>query len=251
MTLRYLLKFMVLPPLANLLLLVAAALVWHRFPRLARGMAVASVVSLWLLATPWVSSQLMAGLENHHPRLTPAELMRAEADAIVVLSGGIDAQGTEFGFPVADLHTLARLRYAAFAHRQTGLPILVSGGSVFDDRDLTLAEAMANDLVRNFNVQARWLEGRSRTTAENARYSAEMLAASEVDRVLLVTQGFHMPRAVYSFEQAGLAVVAAPTGRTGDSNTTLLDWVPTALALHNSTLALHEYLGLIVYRLTG
>lgn len=250
MTLRYLLKFMLLPPLAQLLALLLAALLWRRLPRLAKTLAVLSVVSLWLLATPHVSRLLIDGLEQRYPLRTPAQLADTEAGAIVVLSAGLDPVGREFGFAVASDHSLVRLRYAAFAQRRTNLPILVSGGRVFSDGDdLTLAEAMANDLVRQFRVPVRWQEGRSRNTAENARYSAEVLSEAGIERVLLVTEAFHMPRAVLAFEQAGLVVEAAPTAPLDTSQSTTLGWVPTALALNNSTLALHEYLGWLVYRL--
>ncbi|PTY37466.1 hypothetical protein BGP77_13260 [Saccharospirillum sp. MSK14-1] len=249
MTLRYLLKFLVLPPLAQLLGLLLAILLWRRLPRLARALAILSTVSLWLLATPRLSAWLIDGLEQQHPLLTPTELSDSNAQAIVVISAGLDPNGTEFDRPSASEHTLVRLRYAAFAQRQTGLPLLVSGGRVLTHSQLTLAEIMATELVTQFRVPVRWLEGRSRNTAENARYSAEILRRADVDSVLLITEAFHMPRAVMAFENAGLRVIAAPTAPLNSSESRLLNWVPTATALNQSTLALHEYLGWLVYRL--
>lgn len=250
MVLRYLLKSTVLPPLLQLLMLLAAVLVWRRFPKLARTLAVLSVVSLWLLATPWVAHTLIGSLSNDYPHLDPAQLGDTEAEAIVILAGGMQSDSPEFGAPVATSNTLVRLRYGAFVHRETRLPILVSGGRVFEGDDQpALAEVMAQGLEQHFRVSTRWLEQQSRTTYENARYSAELLAEQGIDRVLLVTEGFHMPRAVLAFERLGLTVVPAPTQVQPAGKTEVLDWVPSALALYTSSLALHEYYGLWVYRL--
>ncbi|WP_108125765.1 YdcF family protein [Saccharospirillum mangrovi] len=249
MTLRYLLKFLLLPPLAQLLGLVIAALLWRRLPRLAKTLAVLSVVSLWALATPRISGWLIAGLEQQYPLLTPAELIASNAEAIVVISAGLDPTGTEFGRPSASDHTLLRLRYTAFAQRQTGLPILVSGGLVLSKSSLTLANVMAADLEEHFRVPVRWFETESRNTDENARYSAEILASQGIDRIVLITEAFHMPRAVMAFKRVGFSVVAAPTAPLDHTESAVLAWVPNANALSNSNLALHEYLGWLVYRL--
>lgn len=69
---------------------------------------------------------------------------------------------------------------------------------------------MAEILEGEFGVPVRWREELSRDTADNARFSAVMLKAAGISRIVLVTQAFHMPRAVALFEAAGLQVVAAP-----------------------------------------
>lgn len=249
MTLRYLLKFLLLPPLAQLLGLVFAALIWRRLPRIAKTLAVLSVVSLWALSTPRISGWLVAGLERQYPLLTPAELVASNAQAIVVISAGLDPTGTEFGRPSASDHTLLRLRYTAFVQRQTELPILVSGGLVLSNSSLTLANVMAADLEEHFRVPVRWFETESRNTDENAHYSADILASQGIHRILLITEAFHMPRAVMAFRQVGFSVVAAPTAPLNNTESAVLAWVPNANALSDSNLALHEYLGWLVYRL--
>ncbi|MCH8530133.1 MAG: YdcF family protein [Saccharospirillum sp.] len=249
MILRYLAKLLLLPPAINLLMMFTAALLWQRFPRLARNLLAVAVVSLWLLSTPWISQQLSRVLEQY-PALSFAQLaeLDRQAQAIVILAGGMEATPQELGYAAPDSNTLMRLRYGAFLHRQTGLPILVSGGRVFDSEGPTLADAMALDLAQSFQVSTRWRETRSRTTAENAQFSAEMLLPEGVRRIALVTESFHMPRSVLSFEQAGFEVIAAPTRLPREREARLLDWVPNAQALQSSSQTLHEWLGLIVYR---
>lgn len=249
MILRYLAKLLLLPPALNLMLMVTAALLWQRFPRLARSLLAIAVISLWLLATPWISQQLSRALEQY-PALSMAQLstLHQQAEAIVILAGGMEASPRELGYAAPDSHTLMRLRYGAFLHRETGLPILVSGGRVFDQDGPSLADAMALDLAQSFRVPVRWREGRSRTTAENAQYSADILLPEGIHRVVLVTESYHMPRSVLSFEQVGLEVIAAPTRLPRERKMRILDWVPNAHALQSSSQTLHEWLGLLVYR---
>ena len=62
-----------------------------------------------------------------------------------------------------------------------------------------------------------------------------------------------MPRAIAAFRKAGLEVSPSPTDyRTGWPEPDLpFRLLPDTEALHNSTDALREYIGLFVYRLRG
>jgi uncharacterized SAM-binding protein YcdF (DUF218 family) len=106
-------------------------------------------------------------------------------------------------------------------------------------------------LENELNVPVRWLEERSRNTAENASYSAEILRNENIAAVVLVTHAAHMPRAVDAFEKHGVEVYAAPTGRrTGHRGTaSVQNWLPSSGALDRSRIALHEILGRIWYRI--
>src|ERR1700694_2339163 len=92
----------------------------------------------------------------------------------------------------------------------TGLPILVSGGSVL--RGETEAKLMREALEREFGIPVRWVEQRSRTTHENALRSAEILRPAGVQQVVLVAHSFDMPRARAEFATAGIVTFPAPTG---------------------------------------
>jgi uncharacterized SAM-binding protein YcdF (DUF218 family) len=96
----------------------------------------------------------------------------------------------------------------------------------------------------------RWQEGQSRTTEENAQQVALLLQAEGIRRVIVVTQAWHMPRSRWSFEKAGLQVLAAPVGYLGVSNGRPLGgWLPEAKAIWQNSLLLNEAVGLLGYRL--
>lgn len=238
---------LVLPPGANIVLVIAALLLWPRARVLAGLLISVSFISLVLLSTPRFADALYEGLETYEPRL-PGAGAADTIGAIVVLGGGSSGNAPEYGGETISHGTLVRVRYAAKLQRETGLPILVSGGSVFGG---TTPEAvlMGNALEDDFNAQVRWLEQRSRTTAENAKFTAAMLTGEGITAILLVTHALHMPRSVEVFERQGIRVYPAPTGfRYGvRKNAGLLDWLPSAGALEKSQTALHEYLGRLWY----
>jgi hypothetical protein len=118
-----------------------------------------------------------------------------------------------------------------------------------------LSEAAATrQFLTDLGVPAAALlfEDRSRSTRENARYSAELIQTHGFARVLLVTSAPHMPRALATFHAAGIDAVPAPTDfEVLPEPPHLLRWLPDAQALADSTRALKEYLGLWVYRWRG
>lgn len=213
-----------------------------------------AAVSLFALSTPQVGQKLMASLEAPYPPLPTmtVEQARAKADAIVVLGGGRNSGAPEYGDDTVSAETLVRLRYAARLHRATGLPILVSGGSVYGEQRPE-ADLMSEVLERDFGVSVKWIEHRSRTTHENAAFSKLVLAEAKVKRVFLVTHAWHMARAEWAFVENGLVTVAAPTGYTvlsaGDRR--LLGATPASHGLRLSSQALHERLGLFWYKTGG
>ncbi len=240
----------ILPP-ANLFLLILIGLaIWRRRPRAGRIVAGTGLALLALLSTNAVASLFVRPLEAMTaPLRDPGH---AGAQAIVVLAAGRLQDAPEYeGQDIPDYVALARLRYAAHLQRRTGLPILVSGGvgaKAGEERAIPFGEAMAVALREDFGVPVRWVEARSRDTAENAAFSAAMLRKDGVRRILLVTDAMHMPRSRRVFEHAGLEVVDAPTMFFGDQARSVNAFVPSAEGMRRSWYALYELIGLGWYR---
>lgn len=244
--LKDLLVILLLPPGNGLLLICLAGLFRRR--RWAFGLAAIGTALLILQSLPPVAGALMASLEA---RAGPVLADVQGARAIVVLGGGLQTEAPEYGGDTAAARTLLRLRYGALLAHRYDLPLLVSGGRP-DKATRTEAAVMAEMLAKEFAVQVRWQEAQSRNTAENARFSAAILRDAGIRRVVLVTQAFHMPRAVRLFEAAGIEVVPAPTNFATASHSPLgsLDFLPRVSAMQNSYYALHEWLGMAWLALT-
>ncbi len=249
MLIRAIAKTLVLPPAVSLVLAAISVVIWRRFPRLARGSLILSILSLWVFSLPITSALLMGQLEQYPPLVRSAWSSSADS-ALVILGGGRRVSAMEYGGEdTVNTRTLERLRYGAHLQRQTQLPLLVSGGRVFGDEAVSEAQLMARVLRSEFGVPVRWLEVNSRTTAENALYTAELLQAEGIDSIVLVTHAWHMPRAVWAYEKAGLSVTPAPMGQGKGQGSSLQQWIPSAPAMLNSYYALHELLGSWAYGL--
>jgi len=240
--------FMLPPGLQCLLGLLALFLGWRGRRYSATVAAVLAISSLYLLATPVGSGWLSRPLEARVPLLKDlTQLQAAGYGAIVALGGGRTPRAPEFaGLDVSSPNMLTRLRYAARIQRVSGLPILVTGGMPLSGQRPE-AELMAESLREDFGVPVRWLEPASRTTAENAKFSAAILLPLGIRQIVLVSHASHLPRAVKDFERAGFNVLAAPTEFTpSTSNYSFIEgWTPQSESLSNSCRALHEWLGLV------
>jgi len=237
---------LILPPGSLFLLIALGLLARRRWPRAGGAVAGSALVLLAFLSSNAGAEFLVAPLDRMTTPLHSPETSGAQA--IVVLAAGRLQEAPEYGGrDIPDYIALARLRYAAHLQRRTGLPILVSGGN--PDEPYTLADAMATALRDDFGVPVRWVEKRSRNTAENAALTTAMLRADGIAHVLLVTDAMHMERARTVFQRHGLQVTDAPTMFFGNQARSLWAWVPSAEGMRRSWYATYELIGIAWYRL--
>lgn len=232
-----------LPPLSPLIVGLAGLVLLKRRRGLGRALIATSLVSIWLLSTPIVAALLLDALKP-----PPLTFTGKEADVIVILGGGRIPGSVEFGGDTPGRFTLERVRYGAWLAKKLRKPILVTGGS--PDGGIPEGEMMRASLEQEFAVKdVRWVEAASNNTRENARLSARLLKTAGIDRVYLVTHAWHLARATPEFEATGLRVIPAGTGYSLPERANPLDYVPNAKALHDSGLAVHEWIGLLWYRI--
>ena len=234
-----------LPPFSIVLLLVAGLSVQRHHQRLGLSLILLATLALYGLSTPWVGGLLLKSLEISGPVSQPA---LKSADAIVILGGGRRLREAEYGGDTLNSISLERLRYAAFLHRASGLPILASGG-VANCGTLAESRIMQHILQSEYGLSAKWIEDASSTTWENAQYAAPLLKQAGVQRIVLVTHAWHLRRAVPLFESQGLSVIPAGIQFSSTDANSILDLLPTSAGLRDSTFALHEWLGILWYKL--
>ena len=235
-----LLQTVLLPPGLPLVLLLFALL--SKTPRIRMLSLVLGIVTLYLCSISATADWLRSRLEVFPPLATE----QTAAEAIVVLGADRLRSAPEYGGDTMNRLGLERLRYAAKLAKQTGLPVLASGGGSWE-KDVPEAELM-NAILKEFGVEASWLEGKSHNTYENAVYSSQILKGVGIGEILLVTHAWHMPRAVEAFEKAGMRVVPAPTGLLDPAHKTDFQYlVPRASALQSVYWSMHELLGRLWY----
>ncbi len=238
-----------LPPGGILLLFLLGFYLLRRHKRAGIALLGVALLSLYALSTPFVSQRLLAWVE-HYPALASNVSNAENAQAIVLLGGGRYSGAPEYGMDTVGMEALERVRYAARLHHQTGLPIIASGGAPMGEA--TTDAVLLRDALKEFGVTEVWLEDQSRNTAENVRFSKDLLAQHQMNKAYLVTHATHMARSVWAFERAGVAVIPAPTHFLSLRDPALpahLQWLPDAGALQSSRVALREQLGMLWYRL--
>jgi uncharacterized SAM-binding protein YcdF (DUF218 family) len=231
-----------MPPTAFIVLCPLAALLALRYPRQGVRLALVAGALLYLSAMP-VFAQQLSRLLIIDP---PADVALRDAQAIVVLGAGIHVGD---GVP-DELNALSiqRVTWAAELYHKLSLPIAVTGGRI-GGSTVSLGALMRQQLEHNFGMPVIWTEEMSRTTFENAEYTARLLKESGYSRVVVVTNSWHMARAVWSFNRVGLQAIASPTSDQALKFPGLAGFFPNLGALQQTFYDLHELLGLAYYRL--
>lgn len=243
---------LLLPPVPFLVVVLIGARLM--LPRRAWGwtFTVLGVLGLWLGACSGAGRLLERLLLQPPPALVSERIQQIKADtktrAIVVLGGGAEALAPEYGVSNLAAPSLERLRYGMWLSRETGVPVAFSGGTGWaQSQGVAEAEVAARIAAQEFQRPLRWVEAESRDTRQNAAYSVALLKRSGITQILLVTHGWHMPRAMAAFVDAagpaGMRVEAAPMGLASRVESQALDWLPSAIGFQRVRNALRESLG--------
>lgn len=236
-------------------LVVVWLLVWRGRVVFARWLIVLVAVCYGAIVFSNIGQLMLLPLENRFS--VPDQPPQAIA-GIIVLGGGFDGRVTQRRGGYALGESGDRFTEAvALARRLPNAPIIVSGGDASfigtTEGDALIAprffEAMGVDRGRVL------IEDQSRNTAENARFTAQLIerAGLPADATyIVITSAFHMPRAMESFAQTPLSILAWPVDfRTAGDETFTIGRDDPLRALSEFNLALREWIGIAVYRISG
>jgi len=222
---------------------------WNRF---GRTLASIGVVTLVIACFSPLGAILIRPLEDRFP-VAPKNL--AAPSGIIVQGGALDEQLTQARGQPSFIEGAARLTAGVeLARRYPEARLVFTGGSA------TLTRVMVGEAK---GVHALWLalgvpesqmsfEELSRNTWENALFTRDLVAPKPGEHWLLVTSAWHMPRAMGIFRHVGFDVTPYPVDflTIGDDR----DFRPAPAVLDQLTMltyAIHEWIGLAAYRLTG
>jgi len=205
-------------------------------------------LALWTLSITPTANWLMQGLESgfsfpEHP----------SGDVIILLGGGVIGEVPDFsgkGAPTTSM--MGRIVTAVRLYRRLHLPIIVTGGRVYEDSPIAEATIVRRFLMDLGVPQNRIIiEDQARDTAQNARLSANICRRRGFSKPILLTAAYHLKRTCMAFEAAELPVTPFPAYFLGAPG---VDYgprhlLPRANALQTSAKALHEYWGMLYYRL--
>ena len=238
------------PPGLILVLFLMGSLLTYRFYTFSKILSISGFLLLLIASLP-VIAQFNMGLIETAPHLTEQAIKGNKAQAIIVLGAGRATTQSEYKRDTVSIITLQRLRYAAYLHKKTQLPILVTGGSTHHDKK-SYAALMKKTLEQEFGVKVRWVEPQARNTSENAQFSLNILNREKIKSAYIVTHAWHMTRAYQAFANNKLEIIPAPTAYTSitKDRSMLLNWLPDADALQLHKIFIQEMLRRLRHKLS-
>ncbi|HEY2227428.1 MAG TPA: YdcF family protein [Xanthobacteraceae bacterium] len=232
--------------------LLGVVLLATRWARLGKYLMVASLLALAVIGLSPLGNALIIPLEQRFP---PWDDTRGPPDGIVVLGGAITPDVSAARNDIALNEAAERVTATvALARRYPEARIVYSGGSgalIFREGSEAVIAVRAFESL-GIPPERIIAEEQSRNTVENAVFSLLLAMPRPGERWLLVTSGYHMPRAMGIFRQAGFPVEAYPVDwRTRGPQDALRPFSTLGSGMERTDTAVREWVGLLVYWLTG
>lgn len=237
-------------PLTLAILAAVLALVAARFSRRVLLVSCLLIMLVFLgLTTPLGANLLVRAVEAPAP-IEPRSMLDAcpEAQTIVVLSGGLRRparDASDVGALTSE--SLDRVLALQASKPPKALTLVVSGGGPFRIAEAEVIAALMGAL--EIGPAALRLETRSTNTRTSAHEVARLIPPSKRS-IILATSALHLPRAAWTFREAGFEVCPWPLNSRYVPVAFPAGLWPRSTALDKSERALHELLGQLYYRLT-
>lgn len=202
--------------------------------------------SLYFFSIPWSVKALVSPLEDPFGFAAPSPQGKS---VVLVLSGGVWTTGEAFQMSA---ETLQRFVAGVRAANALGCPLLFSGGFPGRATEGQISEMVARaagDMKYNGPLL---VEGASRTTWENMKFSKPYLKELQAKDVVLVTSAYHMKRSLFFAGRFfnGCRIHPYPSGRLSElGKTTAMDFLPSPASFQYISAALRELVGMAVYQL--
>ncbi len=228
-------------------LAIGLLLGWTRWRRVGRKIALIVTTLFLVVAFLPVADWALAPLETRFPLLRD---LPPHVDGIIVLGGAINAElSARYGIPSLNEHAERMTRFVALARRYPAAKLVFSAGSasIFPHHPTEADGARLLFSELGLDPSRVIFENRSRNTYENAIFSKALAEPKPGEVWILVTSASHMPRSVGIFREVGWPVIPSPVAyKTGGP-------YEVKLAAHflRLDLAMHEWVGLVAYRLLG
>ena len=233
------------------LMIVGTALLWTRRRRAGRNLLVVGAVAALAVATLPIGSWLLLPLENRFPTVRS---LPDKVDGIVVLGGAVSPRLTDARGQPALNETAERMTtFVALARRFPDARQVFTGGSgslIYTElKETEVARQLFGEL--GLDTSRIDFEDKSRNTYENALYTRDLVQPKPGEVWVVVTSAFHMPRAYGCFSRVGWKVLPYPVDYMTLGDYRMNVGLSLSGGLGAIEFALHEWVGLLYYRLMG
>lgn len=213
-----------------------------------RKFSLIGLIVLILSSLPIISNKFIAYLEKDYQ---PIEIADVEnVDAIVVLSGMIRVIGDEENLKYEFTDSVDRFFAGLDLFNNNKSPILIlTRGKMPWSIGIAEGEYL-KELAIKYGVSEEniILTDEVQNTDQEAKAIKEIL--TEDAKIILVTSAFHMPRAEKVFKAANINLIPYPVDfQNSKSKTTMMDFIPSAGSLFDTSHFVREMIGRLYYNL--
>lgn len=174
-----------------------------------------------------------------------------KAELIVILGGGLTKKNNFYNTPTIKRRVNERIRYGVFIHKKYNIPILVSGGDVFNI-GYNEADIMKNIIENEYNEKVKFIENNSKTTDENARLTSNIIKQNNIKSILLISNSWHLKRATFLFKKYNPNIKINACSGYYYSNKSLSvnykDFLPSMKSFYFHEVNLREWIALLWYK---
>ncbi len=215
-------------------------------------MFIVSLLWLLMVSTPFVPNLLIENLETRYEVVSTETIKNSNKPVNILILGA--GYSTDSRFPATNKlseNTLTRLVEGIRIHNNIQGSYLITSGSKGKE-DVSQAEILSEAavLLGVESSQIRMQEEPINTWSEATECKRLF---GDTAQLVIVTSAIHMPRAMYLFQKAGLDPIAAPTGHLikKGKKRNFWFWIPVSDNIKKMEAAIHEYVGMLWYKLGG
>jgi uncharacterized SAM-binding protein YcdF (DUF218 family) len=238
----------ILPLIASPLFLVFFLIILGVFLR-SKKITFFGLLILFFCSLPIISSNLITYLEKDYTLQDTSSIN--EADAIVVLSGMVSTIKTGDTFKYEFGGGVDRILSGMDLFNNNKAPLLIfTRGKVPWQLGIPEGEYLKEFAIK-FGIPEEkiLLTDNVQNTDEEAKSVKRLLNTNDVE-IILVTSAFHMPRAKKVFEAANIRIIPfAVDFNRSTKKTGLMDFIPAAESLGNTSFFVREMIGRLYYSL--
>ncbi|MBN2816023.1 MAG: YdcF family protein [Campylobacterales bacterium] len=237
-------------PLGIVLLLFSLGVyfMYARKERVAKLFSITGLVALFLFSYPPFANALVEILEDKYPKFLYVNVHSSEdIEYIHVLGGGHTTDETQpISSQLSDASTKRVLEGVLIARNMKNTQLIFTGFAGKTDTPTAIMNARLASAL-GIKKERMLINVLPKDTLEEALYAQSIIGEKPF---LLVTSATHMPRAMQLFESLGMHPIAAPTDFHKEK---FLGYMvaPDAFYFRVSTIAIHEYIGLLWNTLKG
>jgi uncharacterized SAM-binding protein YcdF (DUF218 family) len=231
--------YLCLPPGIFVIILFLAGF----YAKKAKYIFFSAAVLLWAISTKFVANLLLYPLERNF------QSDSIKPKAVVVLGGGANPNDVLKAYPDA----FKREIYGLLIAKKENLPFIFTGGGIHKTKEAQCVKKDINLITKTCDCKIKtYYESKSLDTYQNAKYTSALFKKLKIPKkIYLVTNAYHMKRAIILFKKFGFKIIPKPVGFYYNDEYDVWCILPSMGSFYSSYKAIHEYFGLLKATILG